>query len=395
MTGADAALEHVVRAEAALLVASLHRLLGDFDVAEEAVADAVVEALDGWRRTGVPERPSGWLYTAARHNAMDRLRREARYQDKLAQLAASPIHVVPATGDERLALIFACCHPTLPPPARLALTLRAVLGLTTRQIARAMLVPEATAAQRIVRAKRKIVAAGIRLRVPSVDQLPARLDSVLTVVYVLYNEAFLTTDPIERDLADDAIWLAGLVAELLPHEPEALGLLALLRLQHARASARFDAEGRLVLLAQQDRDQWDRAEMYTGMALLRRAAALHRPGRYQLEAAIAACHAEASSWSETDWLQVLTLYDLLVRHDPSPVVRLNRAIALSNVGGAAAALIELDELTEALRSYHLFHATRAQLLTALDRHAEARAANELALTLTDNAVERQLLTDRL
>lgn len=398
MTNPDAVLERLVRKETAQLVASLHRLLGDLDVAEEAVADAVVEALDAWRRDGIPPRPGGWLYTAARHNAMDRMRREVRCRDKLAQIAASPVHVVPASGDERLALVFGCCHPALPPPARLALTLRAVAGLTTTQIARATLTPEATVAQRIVRAKHKIVHAGIPLRVPSAAELPERLDSVLTVVYVVYNEAFLATGgphPNSRDLADDATWLAGLVATLLPAEPEALGLLALLRLQNARAATRFDADGRLVLLADQDRARWDAAGIQVAVELLQRAADMGRPGRYQLEAAIASCHAEAPTWEATDWLQVLTLYDLLMRHDPSPVVRLNRAVALAQVEGPASALAELDALDGPLRRYHLFYAIRAQLLRALGRQSEAYTADEVALTLTDNVAERRLLAERL
>lgn len=397
----DAVLERVVRDETAHLVATLHRILGDLDVAEEAVAEAVVEALKAWRRSGIPDRPGGWLLTAARHNALDRLRRESRYRDKLQILAGRIEEAAPPPAgeqDERLALIFGCCHPALARPAQLALTLRAVVGLTTAEIARAFFTLEPTIAQRIVRAKRKIVQAGIPVRVPGVEEMPERLDTVLTVVYLAYNEAYLATggpDPSRRDLADDAIWLAGVVSASLPSEPEALGLLALLRLHHARAEARFDGDGHLVLLADQDRAAWDRAAIQSAIGLIERAAAMRRPGRYQLQAAIAACHAEATDWVSTDWLQILTLYDMLLRLDPSPVVRLNRAIALAQFDGPARALAELDLLAEPLRNYHLLHATRAQLLRGLGRGQEARAADATALALTGNVAERHLLTERL
>ena len=397
----DAVLERVVRDETAHLVATLHRILGDLDVAEEAVADAVVEALRTWRRDGIPDRPGGWLLTAARHNALDRLRRESRYRDKLKILAGriDEIAPPPADGqDERLALIFGCCHPALARPAQVALTLRAVVGLTTAEIARAFFTPEPTIAQRIVRAKRKIVQAGIPVRVPGVDEIPERLDTVLTVVYLAYNEAYLATggpDPSRRDLADDAIWLAGVVSTSLPREPEALGLLALLRLHHARAAARFDRAGHMILLADQDRTAWDGDAIQSAIRQIERAAAMRRPGRYQLQAAIAACHAEAPDWASTDWLQILTLYDMLLRLDPSPVVRLNRAIALAQFDGPARAMAELDALAEPLRNYHLLHATRAQLLRDLGRGHEARAADATALGLTGNVAERHLLTERL
>ena len=397
----DAVLERVVRDETAHLVATLHCILGDLDVAEEAVADAVVEALKTWRRNGIPDRPGGWLLTAARHNALDRLRRDSRYRDKLALLAGGLTATAPAPAggqDERLGLIFGCCHPALARPAQLALTLRAVLGLTTAEIARASLTSESTIAQRIVRAKRKIVQAGIPVRVPGVDEMTERLDTVLTVVYLAYNEAYLVTggpDPTRRDLGDDAIWLAGVVSSALPREPEALGLLALLSLHHARAASRFDGEGHLILLADQDRTAWDAAAIQAAIRLIERAAALRRPGCYQLQAAIAACHAEAPSWAVTDWLQILTLYDLLLRHDPSPVVRLNRAIALAQVEGSARALAELDTFAAALSSYYLLHATRAQLLRELGRGPEARVADQAALALTGNTAERHLLTERL
>ncbi|GAA4349855.1 RNA polymerase sigma factor [Angustibacter luteus] len=405
--GADLALETVVRAESGRLVGLLHRSLGDLDVAEEAVADAVAEALTAWRRDGIPDRPAAWLHTAARRNALDRLRRDARLRARLPSLGewaagsravqAEPVDGVVPGDDERLALLFGCCHPALAPASRLVLTLRAVLGLTTAEIARATFEPEATVAQRISRAKRKIGAAAIPLRVPSVGELPERLDVVLTVVATAYNEAYLATggpDPTRRDLAEDATWLAGVIATALPDEPEALGLLVLLRLHQARAAARFDG-GRLVLLADQDRSLWRHGEVAAAIELLERAAAMRRPGRYQLQAAIAACHCEAKTWDETDWLQILTLYDLLLRHDPSPVVRLNRAVATARVEGPDVALAEVDALARPLRRFHLLHATRAQLLRDLGRLDEARAADRLALAATGNVAEQALLTDRL
>ena len=384
-------------------MASLQRTIGDFDVAEEAVQEAVVEALRAWRVGGVPDRPGAWLHTAARRNALDRLRREGRYQDKLSLLAQkSPVGergtVPPADHDDRLRLLFGCCHPALAAESRLALTLRAVGGLSTAQIARAFLTSEATMAQRIVRAKRKIVRAGIPLRIPDDAEMPQRLDDVLTVAYLTYNEAHLTTSgeaAHQRDLADDAIWLASMIALSLPGQPEALGLLALLTLQDARRPARFDESGQIVILQDQDRSSWDIAAIEEGLRLLARAGARGRPGRFQLQAAIAACHCEATSWSETDWLQILTLYDRLVVLDPSPVVRLNRAIALAHVEGPAAALHEVDTLIERLRGYHLLYATRAELLRSLGRWDQASAADAQALRLTSNVAEQRLLRRRL
>jgi RNA polymerase sigma factor (sigma-70 family) len=402
--GADVTLKRAVRAETGRLVGMLHRLLGDLDVAEEAVAEAVVEALAAWRRGGVPDNPAAWLHTAARRNALDRLRREARLRERLPSLGAWAAGARSRLSDgrlgdeERLGLLFGCCHPALAPASRLALTLRAVLGLTTAEIARATFEPEATVAQRISRAKRKIGAAAIPVRIPDVDELPERLDVVLTVIATAYNEAYLATagpEATRRDLAADATWLAGVVATALPREPEALGLLVLLRLHQSRAAARFDAAGRMVLLADQDRSLWRHDEVAAAGELLGRAAALHRPGRFQLQAAIAACHCEAATWADTDWLQILTLYDLLLRHDPSPVVRLNRAVALARVEGPAAALTEVDALAVPLGRFHLLHATRGQLLRELGRYDEARAADTQALAATDNVAERLLLTERL
>jgi predicted RNA polymerase sigma factor len=393
----DGLLARTLREESGLLVARLSRRFGDFDLAEEAVQTAVVEALTTWRRTGPPDRPGAWLQVAAERNALDAVRRSSRQQ---ALAARAPAPAEPSDGtDERLPLLFACCHPALAPEARLALTLRAVVGLTTPQIARAFLVNETALAQRIVRAKRKIVTAGISLSVPPPEQLTERLGDVLAVVYVMFNEGFVSSTGAtqDRDLAADAVWLAGVVATSLPTEAEAWGLAALLTLQHARAGARFDAEGGLVLLRDQDRTAWDPTALAAGEDLLERAAALRSPGRYQLQAAIAACHASAPSWAETDWLQIVTLYELLRAYDASPVVRLNRAVALSQLGPrqAEVALAEVDDLAGELASYHLFHATRGQLLAGLGRADEADAAHRRALELTTNDAERRLLLTRL
>ncbi len=393
----DAAIAQVFREEAGRLTASLVRLLGDFDQAEDLVQDALLAALDHWPREGIPARPAAWLLTAARHKAVDRWRREARYWQKLALLESSPVADAAREVDDRLRLIFTCCHPALAREAQLALTLRAVLGLTTAEIARAFLTSEATIAQRIVRAKRKIVAAGIPYRVPEGAELHARLDGVLTVLYLLFNEGYLATagEGARRDLVADAVWLAGLLVRLLPDAPEALGLLALMQLHQARAAARFDAVGGLVLLRDQDRGRWDQAAIGAASALVVQALEQRRPGPYQIQAAIAACHAEAPTWAATDWPQICLLYGQLVRLDPSPVVRLNCAIAWRYLAGPAAALAVIDTLAPDLARYHLYHATRADLLRALDRPDEARTADAQALTLTTNAAERALLEARL
>ena len=394
----DDLLARTLREEAGPLVARLSRRFGDFDLAEEAVQGAVVEALSSWRRDGPPQRPGAWLQVAADRNAMDGL----RLRDRQRALAARA-DVRPATPDapardtdERLALLFACCHPALAPDARLALTLRAVVGLTTPQIARAFLVHESTLAQRIVRAKRKIVSARISLAVPAESELTERLGDVLAVVYVMFNEGFVSSTGAtqDRDLAADAVWLAGVVATALPGEAEAWGLAALLTIQHARGRARF-ADGELVLLRDQDRGLWDAEAIAEGERLIERAAALRRPGPYQLQAAIAAVHATGASWAETDWLQIALLYDELARVDPSPVVRLNQVVAHAQVAGPADALARLETLAGPLADYHLFHATRAQLLSALGKDDEAADANRRALQLTTNDAERRLLTTRL
>jgi RNA polymerase sigma factor (sigma-70 family) len=395
----DGLLARTLREESGLLVARLARQFHDFDLAEEAVQSAVAEALEVWRRDGPPDNPAAWLQTAARHNALDLVRRRTR-QDALAHRAPE---VTPYDGgsatDERLALLFACCHPTLAPEVRMALTLRAVVGMTTPQIARAFLVNERTLAQRIVRAKRKIVSAGITLTVPADDVLTERLADVLAVIALMYNEGFVSSDggTQDRDLAGDAVWLAGVVATSLPDEAEAWGLAALLTFQHARAAARFSEAGDLVLLQDQDRSRWDRAAIDAGEGMLERAAALHSPGPFQLRAAIAACHATSPSWADTDWLQIVTLFEVLTRYDPSPVVRLNRAVAMSQVAPQEIepSLAAVEELADRLDGYHLFHATRAQLLTRLGRDEEAAVANARALALTTNDAERRLLATRL
>jgi len=389
----DAAVAAVFREEAGQLTGTLVRLLGDFAVAEEVVQDTLLLALERWRRDGIPDRPGAWL--AARRRAIDLLRRDARYRQKLALLEAEP---PPAEPDDRLRLIFTCCHPSLGPEAQVALTLRAVCGFTTAEIASAFLASEAAVAQRISRARRKIVQAGVPYRVPDAGEMGARLGEVLAVLYLMFNEGYLASGagaPARRDVAEDATWLAALLSRLLPAEPEALGLLALMRLHLARAAARFDAAGELVLLADQDRSLWDREAIAAAVALIERAAALRRPGPYQLQAAIAACHAEAPSWAETDWTQILVLYDLLLRMAPTPVVRLNRAVALRAVAGPEAALAEVDALAGELDGYHLFHATRAELLFELGRREQSRAAEVRALGLTANRAERRLLERRL
>lgn len=303
-----------------------------------------------------------------------------------------------AEGDDRLRLIFTCCHPALSREAQVALTLRAVAGLTTIEIARAFITSEATIAQRIVRAKRKIVDARIPYRVPAERDMGERVGEVLAVLYLMFNEGYLATAgerAARRDLAEDAVWLAGLMVRLMPEEPEALGLLALMRLHLARADSRFDMEGNLVLLQDQDRSRWDRERIASAMVVLQRAAALRRAGPYQLQAAIAACHAEASSWEATDWGQIVALYDALLEMTPSPVVQLNRAIARRYLEGSAAALPDVEALGGVLDDYYLFHATRAELLRELGRDAEGRAALARALELTANPAERALLQRRL
>jgi len=383
----------VVRDHAGRLAAALVRVTGDFGTAEDLVQDAVLAALEHWPVEGIPDRPDAWLFTVARRRGVDQLRRAGNYRAKLAGLRPP----APAEQDERLQLIFTCCHPALPQAAQVALTLRVVCGLTTAQIARAFLQPETTVAQRITRAKRKITDAGIPYRIPDPDELGDRLAGVLAVIYLLFNEGYLSTAarPHSRDLTDDAEWLAGLLHRLMPTEPEVAGLLALIQLHRARVAARFDGEDGLVLLAEQDRSLWDRAVIADATGLLTRAARQHRPGPYQLQAAIVACHAEAGRWEDTDWEQIVLLYDMLLHLAPSPVTRLHRAIALRYTDGPRAAMAELDELAGPLDGHHLFHATRAELLRALDQHDRARDADRRALELTANPAERALLRRRI
>jgi RNA polymerase sigma factor (sigma-70 family) len=389
-----AELARVVREHAGRLAAALVPLVGDFAIAEDLVQDAIEAALTHWPTEGIPERPDGWLYTVARRRGLDLLRREHRHRDKLA-LVPWPAEPEP---DDRLRLIFTCCHPALPRAAQVALTLRVVCGLTTTQIAKAFLVPESTVGQRITRAKRKISQAGIPYRIPSPDELGARLTEVLAVIYLLCNEGYLSTagpQPQSRDLVEDAEFLATLLHQLMPTEPEVIGLLALIRLHRARTAARFDTDGRIVQLPEQDRTLWDHDAIADAGGLIARAAALKRPGPYQLLAAIVACHAEATQWEDTDWTQIVVLYDMLLHLAPSPVTRLHRAIALRYVLGPFAALSEVDSLGAELDDYHLLHATRAELLRALDRPDQAADADRRALALTTNPAQQSLLRQRL
>jgi predicted RNA polymerase sigma factor len=352
-------------------------------------------ALSRWRDDGLPERPAAWLATAARRRAIDRLRRDARYRQKLNLLGEQPTE---AGGDDRLRLIFTCCHPALSAEAQIALTLRAVCGFTSEEIASAFLTTANVVDQRVGRARRKIVTARIPFRMPTDDELGERLDRVLTVLYLMFNEGHQSggrAAASRRDLAEDAAWLATLLVRLLPAEPEPLGLLALMRLHLARAATRFDRSGELVMLRDQDRSRWDATAIAEAIRLVERAGAMRRPGPYQLQAAIAACHAEAPTWEATDWRQILALYDLLLGLLPTPVVRLNRAIALWQLEGAETALAEVDGLAGELNGYHLFHATRAELLLELGRRELSRAAGLRAMALTANQAEQAMLERRL
>ena len=379
----------------------LARRLGDLDLAEEALQDAVAAALSHWPIEGVPPQPAGWLVTTAWRRAIDRLRRESAGQDRWAAVAAE--RTPEPTDDDRLALIFACCHPTLPRPAQVALTLHAASGLSTEEIAAAFLVPVPTMAQRLVRAKRRLREEGVRFAVPEPREYADRLPAVLAVVYLVYNEGYLASGetPQRRELAREGLELARQLARLLPDEAEPAGLAALVELHEARSATRFDDVGGLVLLEEQDRGAWDRGLIARAVHRLDAAMNLDaamsrdRPGPYQLQAAIAAQHALARTFADTDWSAVRALYDLLYAVSPSPVVLLNRAVATRFTDGPEIALAEVDALAESLGEYRLLHATRAELLRALGRDEEANAALRRALAMATNAAERDLLRRRL
>jgi len=392
--GVDAAaIGQVFRDNAGRSVAALIRMFGDIDLAEDTVQDAFAVALHRWPTDGLPPNPGAWITTTARNRARDRLRRDARerllFAQGATQLSAdAPQEEEKPVQDDRLRLIFTCCHPALSPEARVALTLRLLGGLSTEQVARAFLISEPTMAQRLVRAKHKIKAARIPYRVPAEHELPDRLRAVLSVIYLIYTSG--VNSQIERGLCAEAVRLARTLRLLMPDEPEVAGMLALLLLTEARRGTRFAADGSLVLLAEQDRSRWDRAAVDEGLEIVRWCLRRNQPGPYQLQAAINAVHADAASAEETDWSQIVALYDQLLETAPTPVVALNRAVAVSEVHGPAAALALVDQL--GLDNYYLFHATRADLLWRLRRQREAETAYALAACLAPTDAERQFLS---
>jgi RNA polymerase sigma-70 factor, ECF subfamily len=401
-------VEAVYRAESRRVFATLVRLLGDFDLAEEALHDAFASAVEQWPREGVPDNPRAWLVSAGRFRAIDGMRRRSRFDASLGELAERLGTTTPdetanyddeAIHDDQLRLIFTCCHPALPAEARLALTLREVCGLTTEEIARAFLSTPPTIAQRIVRAKNKIKSAGIPYKVPSRADLPERLETALQVIYLVFNEGYSASsgDALTRgDLSSEAIRLARLLVELLP-EPEAVGLLALLVLQDSRRAARTTKEGDLILLEQQDRSLWNRDQIAEGLALVQRALSSAQVGPYAIQAAIAAVHAEAQSPVATDWAQIARLYEVLAQIQPSPIVELNRAVAVAMRDGPSAGLALVDSILSRgdLADYHLAHSARAEFCRRLGRNADARTSYERALALVRQSSERRFLERRL
>jgi RNA polymerase sigma-70 factor (ECF subfamily) len=401
-------LDSLYRVDSGRILATLIRLLGDFELAEEAMHEAFAAALDLWPKSGVPDNPRPWLISTARFKAIDTLRRRARFeasQDELARYLEAQWSSTErskeedSVEDDRLRLMFTCCHPSLPPEAHVALTLREVCGLTTEEIAKAFLITPRTLAQRIVRAKAKIRDTSIRYEVPSPQELPERLVAVLQVIYLVFNEGYSAAAGAEvtrADLTAEAIRLGRLVSDLLP-EPEVIGLLSLMLLQESRRAARTSPTGELILLENQDRSLWNREQIAEGVALLEKALGSRRFGSYTLQAAIAAVHGEAESVASTDWQQIVALYDQLVRIQPSPVVQLNRAVAIAMRDGPEAGLAQIDAVLEhgELADYYLAHSARADMCRRLGRTAEARSAYEKALALTQQEPERQFLQDRI